>query len=245
MRKILIIGATSSIASATARLFAADGDALFLVARNNHKLKAVADDLSVHGAGQVQTALMDALDYDRHQAVINEAITQLEGLDVALIAYGTLPNQRACEASFELARREFETNALSVVSLLAHLANVFEPQGRGSIAFISSVAGDRGRQSNYVYGAAKAAVNTYLQGLRNRLARTGVHVLTIKPGFVDTPMTSAFAKGVLWATAEGVATDILQAIVDRRDVLYTPWFWRYIMALIRVMPERLFKHTSL
>jgi len=245
MRRVLIFGATSAIAHATARLFAADGDRLFLVARDRDKLQAAADDLRLRGASRVETATMDARDYDRHQGLIEEACRSLGGLDTALIAHGTLPDQKACEKSFELTRREWEINALSVISLLTHLANHFESQGYGSLTVISSVAGDRGRHSNYVYGAAKAAVTTFAQGLRNRLHRSGVHVLTVKPGFVDTPMTADFRKGPLWVGPEVVAAGIYRAINHRRDVVYLPWFWYPAMLVIRAMPESIFKRTQL
>ena len=132
MRKTLIVGATSAIAQATARLFAADGASLFLVARNEQKLNAVAEDLRVRGARQIETWVMDATDYDRHQEVIEEAVERLGGLDLVLMAHGTLPDQKACEASFEMTRREFETNALSVISLLTHVANYFEQEKQGT-----------------------------------------------------------------------------------------------------------------
>ncbi len=245
MRKTLIVGATSAIAQATARLFAADGASLFLVARDERKLNAVAEDLRVRGARQIETWVMDATDYDRHQEVIEEAVERLGGLDLVLMAHGTLPDQKACEASFEMTRREFETNALSVISLLTHVANYFEQENQGTVAVISSVAGDRGRQSNYVYGASKGAITLFMQGLRNRLARSGVHVLTIKPGFIDTPMTEAIQKGFLWAKPDKAAHGIYRAINERREVVYVPWFWRYIMLAIRAIPERAFKRLSL
>ncbi len=131
--------------------------------------------------------------------LVDAAFEALGGLDTALIAHGTLPDQKSCEESFEAAHRAFEINALGVMSLLTHLANRFEAQGFGTIAVLGSVAGDRGRQSNYVYGAAKGAISVFMQGLRNRLHRRGVHVLTIKPGWVITPMTAAFPKGILWS----------------------------------------------
>ena len=164
MRKTLIIGATSAIAQATARLFAEAGDALFLVARNSEKLTATADDLKQRGALTVYTATLDVLDYDQHEPVIDAAIEALAGLDLVLVAHGTLPDQKACEQSFELTRKEFEINALGTISLLTHLANRFEQQGQVTIAVISSVAADRGRQSNYVYGSAKGAVTIYFMG---------------------------------------------------------------------------------
>ena len=138
-----------------------------------------------------------------------------------------------------------QTNALSVISLLTLLANHFEQQRHGCIAVISSVAGDRGRQSNYVYGTAKGALSIFLQGLRNRLHKSGVQVLTVKPGFVDTPMTASLPKGPLWATPEKVAEDIDKAIENKRNVLYTPSFWFLIMAIIKSVPESIFKRLSL
>lgn len=245
MRKTLIIGATSAIAQATARRLAESGEALFLVARNPDKLAAMADDLKVRGAAAVQTEVLDVLDYDRHKVVVNAAIESLDGLTLALIAHGTLPDQKACEQSFELTQREFQINALSTISLLTHLASYFEERGQGTIAVISSVAGDRGRQSNYVYGSAKGALTIFLQGLRNRLHKAGVTVLTVKPGFVDTPMTVDFKKGILWEKPDRVAKSILYAVRKRRDVAYIPWFWRYIMLAIKVTPEAAFKRLNL
>lgn len=245
MRRVLVIGATSAIAQATARLFAADGDALFLVARSGERLQSVADDLKVRYGVQIETSILDVTDYTAHAGLVEQVETALGGLDTALIAHGTLPDQQACEASSEETRREIEVNALSVISLLTYLANHFEHQGDGTIAVISSVAGDRGRQSNYVYGSAKAAVTVFLGGLRNRLHRAGVHVLTVKPGFVDTPMTRDFPKGALWTSPEKIAGGIYRAIVKRRDVVYLPGFWRMVMRVIREVPEPIFKRLNL
>jgi decaprenylphospho-beta-D-erythro-pentofuranosid-2-ulose 2-reductase len=245
MRRILIFGATSALAEATARWFAADGDSFFLVARDRGKLAAVAEDLPVRGATQVAAAVADALDFDRHRALVDEAFKALGGLDTVLIAHGTLPDQKTCELSFAAARREFEINALAGMSLLTHVANRFEGQGFGTIAVISSVAGDRGRRSNYVYGAAKGALSIFMQGLRNRLHRCGVHVLTIKPGFVDTPMTAAFPKGFLWTSPQRVAKGIYEAVAKKKDVVYLPWFWSPIMGVIRGLPEVIFKRLRL
>jgi len=163
-----------------------------------------------------------------------------------LIAHGTLPDQQACAASAGLTLQEIQTNAISTIALLTHVANYFEQQGSGSIAVISSVAGDRGRQSNYVYGSAKAMVSTFLQGLRNRLQFSGVHVLTIKPGFVDTPMTAHITpKGKLWAQPQDIAKGIVRALNKQQDVVYLPWIWRYIMLIIQHLPEFLFKRLRL
>ena len=245
MRNILIVGATSAIAEATARLFAADGDRLCLAGRSAERLAAIAEDLRVRGAAQVDTVPLDANDFARHDFVITRAAEAMGGLDTVLIAHGTLPDQKACQASVAATLDAFTTNALSVIALLTLIANRFEQQGTGTIAVISSVAGERGRQSNYVYGTAKGAVSIFTQGLRNRLARTGVKVVTIKPGFVDTPMTAAFRKSALWATPGAVAGRIHQAMVKGEDIVYTPWFWRWIMIVIRAVPESIFKKARL
>lgn len=244
-RKTFIFGATSALAEATARLFAADGDSFFLVARNPDKLRVLADDLRIRGASQVMTGIADALDFDRHQALVDEAFSALNGLDTVLIAHGTLPDQKTCEQSFDLVRHEFEINAMGVMSLLTHAANRFERQGFGTLCVISSVAGDRGRQSNYVYGAAKGAVSIFLQGLRNRLSSKGVQVITVKPGFVDTPMTATFAKSRLWTSPVQVAGGIYKAVVKKKDIAYLPWFWSPIMLVIRWLPETIFKRLRL
>lgn len=245
MQKILIVGATSAIAESCARLWAARGAALFLVGRQGARLEAVAADLRLRGAGRVDCFVMDATAVAGHAAMLDAAEAALGGLDVALVAHGTLPDQKACEASVELTLREIDTNGLSVVALCTLLANRLAPRRAGCIAVIGSVAGDRGRQSNYVYGAAKGMVTRFLQGLRNRLAKDGVQVLTIKPGFVDTPMTAAFPKGPLWARPEQVARGIVAAIDRGRDEVYLPGFWRLVMCIIRHIPERIFKRLSL
>ena len=245
MRRILIVGATSAIAEASARLFASRGDALFLVGRGESRLQAIAEDLKVRGAALAETFVLDARAMDRFPALVQNATQRLGGLDAALIAHGTLSDQAACQRSVELLREEFDINAISVMALCTLLAQQFETEGRGVIAVISSVAGDRGRQSNYVYGSAKAAVTAFTSGLRQRLYPKGVRVLTIKPGFVSTPMTAAFKKGVLWATPTKVAADIVRAMDRRSSVIYTPWFWRPIMWVIRSVPETVFRRLRL
>lgn len=245
MQKILIVGATSAIAEATARLFAQRGDRLYLLARNQERLQSIAGDLKIRGAESVQYAILEVSDFERHQPLLNTAFDALNGIDVVLIAHGTLPDQKACEQSFDLTLKELNTNGISTIVMLTHLANRFEQQGYGTIAVISSVAGDRGRQSNYVYGAAKGAVSLFLQGLRNRLYKSGVQVLTIKPGFVDTPMTADFKKGLLWAQPASIARGIVSAIDNHKDVVYLPRFWRYLMLIIKGIPEQVFKRLRL
>lgn len=248
MTKIAIFGATSAIAAACARRWIAEGASLFLIGRDPDKLRVLLDDLAVRkGPDQeVAGAAADLDDFARHGPLLAQAQEALGGLDVVLIAHGTLPDQKACEASVDRSMAEIRTNALSVLSIATLTANLFETAGRGTIAVIGSVAGDRGRGSNYVYGASKGMVAIFLQGLRNRLARSGVAVVTIKPGFVETPMTANIAKkGLLWAQPDGVARGIVRAVARRRDVVYLPGFWRLIMLIIRHIPEAIFKRTSL
>lgn len=245
MANVLVIGASSGIAEAAARQWAGRGDRLFLVARNAAKLEAIAADLRVRGAKQVDTAVLDLCEARHHEALVGQVMDAFGRLDVVLIAHGTLGDQQASQASYDVTLQEINANGLSVISLLTILANRLEAQGSGTIAVISSVAGDRGRQSNYVYGSAKALVTTFLQGLRNRLYRKGVHVVTIKPGFVDTPMTAHLPKGPLWAQPDAVARGILKAIDRKKDVVYLPGFWRFIMLIIGHIPESVFKKLSL
>lgn len=246
MRNVLIVGATSAIAEATARRLANHDTKFLLAARQPGKLATVAANLRLRGGCGVDTILYDAANRADAARVVDEAKKVLDRIDIVLLAHGSLPDQTACENSAERALHEIEINALSTVALLTEFANVFEQQGSGTIAVISSIAGDRGRKSNYVYGAAKGMLSIFLSGLRNRLDRKGVHVLTIKPGFVDTPMTAAFEKGGrLWARPDQIAVGIVHAIEKRKDVIYLPWFWAVIMLIIRYIPERIFKRVSL
>ncbi len=245
MQNILIIGATSAIAEACARRYAGTGATLFLTGRDAGRLQVIADDLTVRGAKAVHIQVLDVNDYAMHGDTLTAAWGALERIDVVLIAHGTLPDQAKCEASSDYAIAEFNTNATATIALLTGLASRMAAQHAGTIAVISSVAGDRGRASNYLYGSAKAAVSSFLSGLRQRLSREGVNVLTIKPGFVDTPMTREFKKGLLWASADQVAAGILRAIDKRRSVAYLPWFWWAIMLVIKHIPEVVFRRIKL
>jgi len=241
--RLLIIGATSAIAQEAAKCFAADGAEMFLVGRSAQKLQAVANDLTVRGAKRVETFVIDLDDFERHAAMLDAASAAFNGIDAALLAYGTLGDQRKCELSVAETMREFTTNCSSVIALLTLLANYFEGQRRGCIAVITSVAGDRGRRSNYVYGAAKGAVSLFLQGLRGRLSSAGVSVLTIKPGLVDTPMTAGIKKGPIFASARAVGQGVYRAMQARKEVVYVPRYWRLIMLVVRSIPERAFKRV--
>jgi short-subunit dehydrogenase len=242
--KLVVFGGTSAIAAETARLFAADGAEIALVGRDQARLDAVRGDLLTRGARRVETVIADLADLGALDATVEQAVGALGGLDAALIAHGTLGDQKLSEADAAVMLREMNTNALSYMVLMTLLGNRLEKQGAGCIAVISSVAGERGRASNYVYGSAKAAVSAFSSGLRARLSRAGVTVITIKPGLVDTPMTAGIRKGPLFAKAETVGRRIYEAMLKGQDSVYTPWYWAPIMQVIRLLPERVFKRLK-
>ncbi|MEM5450546.1 SDR family oxidoreductase [Paraburkholderia guartelaensis] len=246
MKNILIVGATSAIATACARRWAAQGASFFLVARSAERLQQVADDLRARGAKGAVSQELDINDVDQHAAMLARCEAEFGTIDIVLVAPGTLPDQAQCQADPAVAMREFNTNVTSLIGLLTPIANLVEAQRHGTIAVISSVAGDRGRPSNYLYGSAKAALSAFCEGLNARLFKAGAHVVTIKPGFVATPMTAGLPlPGPLVATPDKVAADITRAIEKNRDVIYTPWFWSLIMLIIRSVPRFFFKRASL
>jgi decaprenylphospho-beta-D-erythro-pentofuranosid-2-ulose 2-reductase len=244
-KKILVLGATSGIAEATCRIWAAQGASLFLVARNADKLAAVAADLRTRGAFYVDTAVADLDDTDSHPTLLAHAVNSLTGMDVAYLAHGILGDQTAAEQDFNTAAQILHTNFMAPVSLLTWLANYCVQRHTGTLAVLSSVAGDRGRRSNYVYGSSKAGLSAFLEGLRNRIDREGVTVLTIKPGPTKTAMTAAMPKREKFADVDQVAKSIASAIEKRRDQLYVPFIWQPIMLVIRTIPERIFKKLNL
>jgi short-subunit dehydrogenase len=246
MKRVLIIGATSAIAMACSRLWARQHARLFLVGRDREKLRTLATDLSLRGAASVGIFEMCAEHTPRHATMLEAALQALGPIDVALIAHGSLPDQRACEADADQALREFAVNGTSFIALLTVLANHLEAQGHGAIGVITSVAGVRGRPSNYLYGSAKAAVSAFCEGLRVRLYRAGVTLTDIRPGFVATPMTEGLSlPGKLVAQPETVARRIVAGIDRGRDILYAPSFWGLIMAVIRHLPRCMFKRMNL
>ena len=245
MKRILIAGATSAIAHAAARRFAAEGAALMLAARDPGRLAANAADLRVRGAAKVETFVIDFDDTARQAELLAAAEASFGGLDLVLVAWGLLPDQAACERSVELTLAAWQTNATATIAFLSRVAMVLELQRQGTLAVISSVAGDRGRRDNYVYGAGKAAVDTFLQGLRARLHGAGVRVITIKPGPTDTPMTADRRKGPLFVSAERAGDLVHRAASGSREVVYAPAWWRPVMLIIRLIPEGLMKRLNL
>ena len=244
-KKILVLGATSGIAEATCRIWAGQGARLFLVARNGDKLAAVAADLKTRGASYVDTAVADLDDTTQHATLLAHAINSLTGMDVAYLAHGVLGEQLHAEQDFGHAAQILHTNFIAPVSLLTWLANYCVQRHAGVLAVISSVAGDRGRKSNYLYGSSKAGLSAFLGGLRNRVDREGVTVLTIKPGPVKTAMTASMKGSEKFADVNKVAQTIVNAIDKRRDSLYVPFKWQPIMFVIRNIPESIFKKLNL
>jgi short-subunit dehydrogenase len=244
-KKVLVLGATSGIAEATCRIWAAEGASLFLVARNPEKLAAVAADLKTRGAAFVDTAVADLNDTSAHAALLGHAVNSLTGLDVAYLAHGILGDQAEAERDFGHAEEILHTNFVSVVSLLTWLANYCVQRRSGVLAVLSSVAGDRGRKSNYVYGASKAGLSAFLGGMRNRVDREGVTILNIKPGPVKTAMTSGMKGAEKFADVNAVARTIVKAIDAKADNLYVPFKWGPIMFVIQHIPESIFKKLNL
>lgn len=238
MQRVVIFGATSGIAEASAREFAKAGASFFLVARNAVALDDLGADLKVRGAASVQMRVADLSDVENLPAICREAGIALGGIDVALIAHGVLPDQEACLASCRKALETLQVNAVSPAVLMLEIAGYLTQQGHGHLVVLSSVAGDRGRPSNYIYGASKALLSVLGEGMALDLAAKGVKVLVVKPGFVDTKMTAAFKKGALWASASDVGGAIVGAVKSGKSgVLYTPRWWQLIMFIIKFAPS--------
>lgn len=241
---IAVLGATSAIARAIANRYAKEGHLLIIAARDADEAGYVAADLRIRHGVEATALAWDAGDYDSHAAFVEDCVNALgENLGGVVLCSGCMDEQERAQSDVQSARRTFDVNLTGSVSTLNLFANLFEERGAGFIAAIGSVAGDRGRQSNYIYGASKAGLSAYLEGLRNRLYHSGVHVVTIKPGFVDTKMT--WGKVPFAASPEDAAAAIVRAIEKKKNVVYVPWFWRYIMLIIRWLPERLFKRLKL
>jgi decaprenylphospho-beta-D-erythro-pentofuranosid-2-ulose 2-reductase len=243
---ILIVAALSGMGRAIAHELARRGHSLVLAARDQEELARTAADLRVRHRVEAQTVFFEALDFDSHPAIVDAADRALAGgLTGVMFCAGWMARQDLAAADFDVARRMIDVNYTAAVSLLNHAANLFEARRRGWICALSSVAGDRGRQSNYLYGATKSALTAYLQGLRNRLTPAGVAVITVKPGCVDTPMTYGGDKLPFLVAPETVARDVARAILRRDSVVYTPRIWRPVMTAIRLLPEALFRRMKL
>jgi short-subunit dehydrogenase len=238
------LGATSAIARGAAYAFARRGHALYLAARDLPELERIAADVSIRYGVPVRCGVFDAENYATHNGFLDTVVQEMNGLTGVLLASGYMGDSLAAR-TFESGSRVIAINFTGAASILGLCADYFEKARSGFIIGITSVAGDRGRQSNYVYGAAKGALNLYLQGLRNRLFPAGVRVITVKPGFVDTAMTFGLPGLFLVASPADVGESIVKSLERRADVIYVPWFWRYIMLIIKSIPETVFKRLKL
>jgi decaprenylphospho-beta-D-erythro-pentofuranosid-2-ulose 2-reductase len=243
MKNVLILGATSDMAQAIAKKYAAEGWNLTLAALEPELLAPIAGDLRVRSKADIQALEFDATDFSNHRNFYGALEPKP---DVVICVFGYMGDESLARTEFAEVRKTIDINFTGAVSILNVVAEDFEKRGHGAIAGISSVAGDRGRQSNYIYGSAKAGFTAYLSGLRNRLAKSGVHVMTVKPGFCRTKMTENLElPAALTASAEQVASAVFQGLEKRRNTVYTLWIWRWIMLVIRHIPEFIFKKMGL
>jgi decaprenylphospho-beta-D-erythro-pentofuranosid-2-ulose 2-reductase len=244
-KRVVILGATSAIAEAAARLWAREGAHLVLVGRNAERLGSIADDLRIRGAAAAHAVVLDLSTADA-RGELDRMVNLIGSVDVVLLAYGVLGDHVAAEQDPAVARNIFETDFLSAGAWCLAAASDLESRRAGALIVIGSVAGDRGRTSNYVYGAAKGGLGILIQGIAHRLAPTGARAILIKPGFVDTPMTAHIApKGILWSRPEVIAAAIVRAAERGGPIVYAPWWWCFIMLVIRLAPWRIVHKTKL
>ncbi len=245
IQTIVVLGATSAIAKAFIRQCCNAQTKFVLVGRDEEALDAIKSDLIIRKARSIETIVADLADCFRAKETVQAVMARCSRVDLLFISYGILGDNAEALKDNVLTQEIITSNFTSVACLLSEFTPIFEKQKTGSIAVITSVAGDRGRQSNYIYGSAKGGLALFLQGLRHYLSKYGVHVLTIKPGFVDTPMTSAFKKGLLWASPEKIARGIRHALLKKKSSVYLPGFWKWIMIIIKLVPESIFHKTKL
>ncbi len=244
-RSVLILGASSPIARATAEEFAKRGYALFLAGRDLEDLERIGQDLKIRFQVPVKWGIFNAVAYETHATFIQNVSKVMDGLEGVYVGFGMNGDQAKAVVDFTEANRIIQTNYVGAVSALTHAANVLAKSQKGFIIGISSVAGERGRQSNYVYGSAKAGLTVFLQGLRNRMFPLGVHVMTVKPGFVDTSMTYGKEGVILNAAPSKIGKSIVKALEKGKNEVYLPGFWCGIMAIVRAIPEFLFKRLRM
>ena len=240
---LLVLGANSDIAVATERRFAKEGWNIYLASRDMDNLAKEAANLRLRYGVEAKESFFDAIDFTSHHAFYATLDPKPTGV---IVAFGFLGDQQTAQKEFSVAKKIMESNYMGAVSILEVIAQDFEARGSGFIAGISSVAGDRGRASNYIYGSAKAGFSTYLSGLRHRLFKVGVHVMTVKPGFVATKMTAGMDLPVkLLAEPHMVAEDIYCGVLVKKNTVYSKNIWRLIMLIITHLPEKIFKKTKL
>lgn len=246
IKNLLILGATSAIAVAYAREVCKNFNVNFLlVARDAKKIEIVKNDLLARGASEVKDYILDFKNTDSFSHLINYIKEDFNEINEVLLAFATLPDNEALLSDSKALQEELSLNIISPLILLTEVSNIFKDKSCGTIIAISSVAGDRGRKSNFIYGATKSALSTYMSGLRNYLFDYNVKVINVKPGFVDTPMTSEIEKSKLFVKPEVIAHGIINAVRKEKDEVYLPKFWLLIMLIIRNIPEKIFKRLSI
>ena len=243
--RIVIVGATSAIAQAWARSLDLPRTKFLLVARNEEKVKTVAADLLARGALGADIMVADVRARDSHAEMVRVAENALTSPTIVMIAHGTLPDQTLLDTDVDATLDSFVTNALSVISIAQRFAMFMAEHGGGSIVVLSSVAGERGRRTIYAYGAAKSTISHFCAGLGSRWASKGVHVLVVKPGPVDTPMIAHRAKSFTTTTTKHVANRINSAIKSKKASIYVPWYWRQIMGVLKLVPEKMFRKINI
>lgn len=243
-KNILIVGATSAIARALAYECAAKGYNIFLASRDLEELNLIATDLTIRYGVKVFYGALDINNFAMQEILWQQVLEQMQTIHTIVLAVGYLGNKDKLDTIAEQ-QKIINTNFSSVITLLNQCVHYFEAKKQGTIVALSSVAGDRGRQSNYIYGSAKGALALYLQGLRNRLAKTNIHVLTVKLGFVDTAMTFGLPGLFLVAHPSKIAQQIMVSLAKKKNTVYLPKFWRYIMLIIKIIPENIFKKLKL
>jgi short-subunit dehydrogenase len=243
-RSWIVLGASSSVGRAFARQAAAQGSDVVLAGRDTDDLQRTAADVALRSGRRADVMHFDAEATDEHEAFVDACIRRGGPIDIFLL-FGTMPEQEATDRDFTLALQTINVNYVGAVSVLNRLAPHLEAQGGGRVVVLSSVAGDRGRLKNYLYGSAKGALNLFLQGLRARLARSNVSVTTIKAGFLDTDMSYGMPGLFLVASPDACAEACLKLSANGRDVAYFPLFWWAIMTIIKSIPERIFKRLNI
>lgn len=244
--RVIILGATSAIAEATARLYAKEGADLLLVGRQADRLAAIAADLKLRGATRADIIVRDLAEMKEIDTAFAHFVTTLDGVDLILLAYGLLGDQAKAEHDLVLTDTLLHVNFNSAVAWALAAAGTLERQGHGTLVVLGSVSGDRGRRANFVYGAAKAELAALVEGISHRFANTGPRAVIVKPGPTITPMTEGFdRKGLLWATPEQIAAVIRRVADHGGPVAYAPWFWRVIMLIIRFLPASIFNRLNI
>jgi decaprenylphospho-beta-D-erythro-pentofuranosid-2-ulose 2-reductase len=241
---IVIIGATSEMAKEVGRIYSQQKNSFLLIGRDSIKLQNIKQDFLARGATEVTINVVNLDDPSAYQSLYEFSCETFKQIDLLILAHGALPTQVEIENDIKSVEACARTNFLSYISILTIFANKFENQKSGSIAVFTSVAGDRGRRSNYIYGSFKAGVQTFLEGYSARLSRSDVHVLDIRPGMIDTPMTAHLEKNFLYSSSSYAAENIVSAISAKKAILYTPFFWRFIMLVIKGIPNKIFNKLN-